>query len=290
VKKLSFLSSSSEHLKTDWNSLAWPRVCGLLAENPSRYSATLHNAGFKARDLPFSYHGFSIEDVETPIHAMKEMGFRAYSVTIPFKQEVMKFIDSLGPAAKKIGAVNTIINDGSELHGFNTDWIGVANSFKEIRDTFTSDHCLILGAGGAARGAVYAMQKIGVKEITICNRTYKKSKELAQEFHAKSIQTSELSKDSLKDYSLIINTTPGERLPYFPYSCLTDQHTILDMVTAETPLTIQGREAGSRVILGIRMLLHQGIEQFRLFTELDPPALEMEEALLELYNKNQQKS
>lgn len=285
IKDLRHVRPSGMRQKTQWERLAWPYVCGLLAENPSRYSSTLHNAGFKALDLPFAYHGFPVQDISIPIQSMREMGFRGYSVTIPYKEEVLDLIDGIGPEARIIGAVNTVINDGEQLHGYNTDWLGVAEAFRECKSKFDSDSCLVIGAGGGAKAAIHAMKKLGVKSIHVANRTKKRALELSQQFKVEVLETKALSENKLGEFSLIVNCTPGYEISFFPYEGLSPNHTVLDMVTADTRLIKAGNERGAKMISGIRMLLHQGIGQFRLFTEKEPPQPQMEEALLKLYQE-----
>ncbi|HMO16598.1 MAG TPA: shikimate dehydrogenase [Oligoflexia bacterium] len=281
---LRLIPASPLNPKTNWGKLSWPYVCGLLSENPSRYSSTLHNAGFKALDLPFSYHGFSVQDITLPIQAMRDMRFRAYSVTIPFKEDVLLLLDGIGPEARAIGAVNTIINDGERLHGFNTDWLGVAESFREHKQEFKNESCLVLGAGGGAKAAVHALKKLGVGKICITNRTLKRARELGLLFGVDVIDSRRLTSNKIEEFSIIINCTPGYEIPYFPYEGINRLHTVLDMVTAETRLIKITQSKGAVAIPGIRMLLHQGLGQFKLFTEKAPPRLEMEKALIEYYS------
>ncbi len=270
--------------KTDWSKLAWPYLCGLLAENPSKYSATLHNSGFKILSLPFSYHAFPVSDLEVPMNAMKELGIRAYSVTIPYKEDVIPYIDLIGPAAKSIGACNTIINDGNKIHGFNTDWLGVALPLAKIKSDYTKDKALIIGAGGAAKAAVYALKKINIKNITVVNRTQKRANKLGQMFDVEVISTSEFEKSGIDYYNLIINTTPLKHIEFFPYKKIKETHTLFEMLTDQSDLTKLGLKKNATIINGLQMLVAQGLFQFRYFTEKEPPATEMEKKLLDYYH------
>ena len=156
---LNYLATNQpRNSKAHWDKLSSPYVCGLLATNPSQSSAKLHNTGFQALNLPFHYHAFKVRDLTVPINAMREMGFRAYSVTIPFKEEALKFVDEITPVAKDTGAINTIINSGDKLVGYNTDWLGVLGALLEVKESYEGESALIIGAGGAARGAAYALQ------------------------------------------------------------------------------------------------------------------------------------
>lgn len=271
-------------IKTSWQNLSSPYVCGLLAANPSQYSATLHNAGYKVLSLPFCYHAFKVQDLNLPFEAMSGMGFRGYSITIPFKEEALKFVDELDNTCAKIGAVNTVINDGSKLYGLNTDWIGIKNALLEVKSNYQGHHALIIGAGGAAKAAIFALQQMNFDSITITNRTIKRAKEVAHDFHIHHIETSKLTAFEVSNFDVIINSTPLHTIDFLPYHAISPEQTVFEMITQKTQLTKQGEHVGANVIHGIRMLLHQGVEQFRLFTEKKPPIVEMEKALLEIYS------
>jgi shikimate dehydrogenase len=274
-----FISMNINH--TNWTNFSSPIICGLLAENASSYGRVLHNAGFDALRIPFTYHAFNVRDVETPLNAMRAMGFRGYSVTIPFKEQVIPLLDVMDPVAREIGAVNTIVNTGEALIGYNTDWIGVREAFKEVMSDFCAESCLVLGAGGAAKAAIFAMKQLGVKKITVINRTEEKARVLSDTCNISMLSLDSLSPEALQSFSIIINTTPGSTLSYFPYDALTSAHTVLEMVNATTGLSMFSQSKGATLISGIRMLLHQGLEQFRLFTEKEPPQSIMEKALLD---------
>lgn len=271
-------------IKTNWSNLSSPYVCGLLATNPSQYSACLHNAGYKALNLNFAYHAFKLTDLKIAIEAMQGMGFRGYSVTIPFKEEAIKFLDTIDATCLKIGAVNTIVNNGSQLFGFNTDWLGIRNSLLEVKSDYSQSSALIVGAGGAAKAAIYTLKKMNFSSITVCNRTSKRAKETAQEFEIQSIETSKVNSKSISNFDVIINSTPQNHIEFFPYHALTEEHIIFEMITSETELTKISSKVNAKVIHGIRMLLHQGLEQFKLFTEKQAPIDIVEKELFDFYN------
>jgi shikimate dehydrogenase len=278
------VKSTDIKINTKWKLLCSPHICGLLASAPSSFSRVLHTSGFRALDIPFTYHNFRVPAVDTAIAAMREMGFRGFSITIPFKEAVLPLLDEICPVAEAIGAVNTVINTGDRLYGINTDWTGVAEAFRETGRDFKNDSCLILGAGGAARAALYAMKNLGVQKTALINRTVEKAVSLASKFSAEVITAESLEAELLQQFSLVINTTPGTRLPYFPYNGISPQHTVLEMVNAPTELAVTCVNNGANIIYGIRMLLHQGLEQFALFTEQEPPAEIMEQSLMAAFD------
>ncbi len=274
-------------VKTNWSNLCRPYLCGLIAGNPSQYSATLHNAGYKALNLEFSYHSFKVLDFKVAADAMLGMGLRGYSVTIPFKEDAMGFLDIINSDAVEIDAVNTVVNSGDQLLGFNTDWIGIKNSLLEIQANYTKCSALIVGAGGAAKAAIYALQQMRFNSVVITNRTLKRSKEVAANFNLTYLDTNKLTANTVRGFDVIVNATPQINIDFFPYQGLTKDQILFEMITSETKLTKTGEQIGAKVVHGIRMLLHQGIEQFKIFTEKKPPQVEMEKSLLELYLANQ---
>jgi shikimate dehydrogenase len=276
----SFLGSSfPKNPSTDWSQLSTPYVCGLLATNPSQFSAKLHNTGFRSLDIPFHYHAFKVKDLSTPINAMRDMGFRGYSVTIPFKEEAIRFIDDIRPSVKATGAVNTIINSGKQLHGYNTDWLGVVGALLEIKESYKGQSALIIGAGGAGRAAIYALQNMGFGKIVVANRTMKRAKEVSDDFGVDILNLNQINKSILTSSSVVINATSQTYLENFPYEALTSKHTVFDMITKETDLTLIGQKNGAQVIHGLRMLLYQGLVQFKLFSEKDPPLEQMDNSI-----------
>ncbi len=263
-----------------------PQVCGLLAKSPTRLSLAMHSAGFAALKLQFIYLNFDTENTREAFAEMRAKGYRGYSLTIPHKEVGFNLVDELDVDAKKIGAINTVINAGDKLIGYNTDCFGIEEALREAGVSVKDLGVLVLGAGGAARAAVFVVREKGAKSITLCNRNAERGLKLAEEFGINSITESELGKLGIGRYQLIINATPvgshlgnGE-LPFL-FTELSPQHIVFDFVTKETPLVEAARSAGAKVILGTRMLLYQATRQFELFTGEKAPIQVMEQALLE---------
>lgn len=265
--------------------LSFPRLCGLLAQDPTRLSQAMHNAGFLALGLDYSYVAFDTVDTKAAIEAMRALGIRGYSLTIPHKQLAMPLVDVRTPEVDRIGALNTIINDGQKLTGHNTDWTGILLALKEANFSLSSKRVLILGAGGAAQAMIFAAEREGAKSITIANRTFERGQALQKRFSVEALEFASLSPTVVNSFDLLVNTTPlGSKLitrPEYPFELkqLSASITVFDSVTADTPLLQAAKLAGSKTIAGSRMLLFQGLEQFRLFTDREPPRDAMEAAL-----------
>ncbi len=269
---------------TDWDRLSFPRLCGLLAERPTKLSQAMHNAAFRDFGLPFSYVAFDTVDTAAAIGAMRVLGIRGYSLTIPHKERAAPLVDSVSREAREIGAINTIVNTGSELIGENTDWRGIVRALSEKGRSYIGGSAVIVGAGGAAAAAIYALKALGLATISVSNRTEARAKELAATHGVGMIQYSALEKLSADSLTLFVNATPvGSHLSRetdFGFELTKPlAEVVFDMVTKETPLLQKSKEAGAQIVGGLRMLLHQAADQFQLFSELTAPLDTMERAL-----------
>ncbi|OVE80121.1 hypothetical protein BVY02_01295 [bacterium J17] len=256
----------------------------------------MHNAGFRSLGLEFTYVAFDTVDTDTAIAAMRVMGIRGFSLTIPHKERVLALLDDATPEAEKIAAVNTVINDGEKLLGENTDWWGIVEAFKEAKREVKAARVLLIGAGGAARAAVYALQCLDVGSILISNRTLERAESLAAEFDVDATSFESLAKKDLKGFDVIVNSSAigtkqsgAQRVDYpINLDSLTKKQLVFDMATVNTPLLDSACSAGAVAISGIRMLLFQALKQFELFTGSPAPMGEMEQALLEEYSRQEQ--
>jgi shikimate dehydrogenase len=245
-------------------------------------SPHMHNAAYKALNIDHAYITCRVkpDDVEKAIQGIKSLKIKGISVTIPHKQTVIKYLDKVTDEAKKIGAVNTIVNDNGYLSGYNTDIFGAINPLKELT-TLQDKSVAVLGAGGAARAVVYALTKQGAK-VTIFNRTLDTAKKLAEDFSCYYQYFDK--KDAIKDMDIIFNTTSvglnNDETP-LDKTILQKHHIVFDAVYKpyQTRLLKDAKERGAKKISGIEMLLHQGTAQFELFTGEKAPIETMRNAL-----------
>lgn len=224
------------------------------------------------------------ESLEDAVRGIGALGIQGVSVTIPHKKNVMKYLDKIDDLAKKIGAVNTIVNDQGLLKGYNTDWLGVIKPIEKIV-RLKNKKVAVLGAGGAARAAVFGFSHKGAK-VRIYNRTLKKAKDLAKEFNCDYASLEMIS--DIKNMDIIFNATsvglhPNDNQTPLPKKFITNKHIVFDAVYVpyETKLLQEAKEKEARTIHGIEMLLYQGIEQFKLYTGHDAPEDLMRKILLE---------
>ena len=283
-------------------------------------SPRMHNAGFKATGLAETCE-YSLCEGEDPAvmgEAMAAPDFGGASVTIPHKQNVLQFLDSVSPAAKAIGAVNTVVvmppgaegntsppdSPARQLRGENTDWLGILRPVRRrLREKEAAEAgavapprgskegdgkvALVVGAGGAAMGACYAMQQLGL-EVLVFNRSPEKAAEVALRFNAKAL--TELSPESVAAATggaarvdVVVSTVPGAAEFTLPPALLQSKPVVFDAAykPAKTALLAQAVEAGCPVVQGAEMLVEQGLEQFQLWTGRRAPRDRMAAAVFD---------
>lgn len=271
-------------MKTNWSLLCFPYLCALIGERTSRLSQAMHNAGFLYNKLDFKYVAINTLNTKLAIDAVRELGFRGLSITIPHKEAVMALVDEMSSDAKEIGAINTLINDGKCLHGINTDWHGIIEALNEVKFEARGKKALVYGAGGAARAAIYALKKIELSDIFVTNRNNERANNIAKAFDVFCLEHERLNENYLESVDLFINSTPvgvgAESKFPFDVQIFSKGQTVFDMVTKETVLCQTARLNNASVINGSRMLLYQAARQFELFTETSAPFSIMEDALV----------
>ncbi len=261
-------------------------LCISIAAKPGRFGITVHNAGYRALGLNYFYRAFKVDDIEGVIAGVRALGIRGCSVSMPFKETVMPYLDDLDATAQAIGAVNTIVNNNNKLIGYNTDVIGVREVLLPYM-TDCSEPVLVLGTGGAARAILKALSDLNMKNITLCGRNHKSLAHLADLFKV-TPETWE-ARSNIKT-GILINATPigmspeEDALP-IDENQIASFRLILDMVS--TPLITRlirlSRDKGVSAIQGSEVALHQAFAQFFLYTGVEPPRKEMAEAAQKLY-------
>jgi shikimate dehydrogenase len=245
-------------------------------------SPVMHNAAFKTEGLNARYVAFESSDVKGSIVGMRALGIRGMSITIPFKTAVMPLLDRLDPLAKEIGAVNTIVNDDGRLTGYNTDGLGAMKALEAAMDP-AGKQCILVGAGGTARGIGFMARRSGMT-LVVANRSKDRGRELAAFLKSPFIPLEEIG-DTKAD--VLIQTTPVGMFPH-PNASLVPDHlmqkgmVVMDAIynPLETQLLKTAQASGCHTIGGVEMFIRQGAEQFRLWTGLNPPVDIMRNAVL----------
>ena len=261
-------------------------LVGLIG-NPVEHSRSpkMQNAAFAALGLDHVYELWHTEDDEVAarVASIRDADIAGANVTVPHKQAVMPHLDEISETARRIGAVNTIIPDGDRLIGDNTDAHGFAASILEAHPDFTPERAIVLGAGGAARAVIVALQQMGA-EVLIANRTRAKADTLAMELDASAIDWGALAA-TFPTANAVVNATilgwhdevvlAEEVLKRLPQNSL-----VADLTYRNTPFLQSGAKLGLRKLDGQGMLIHQGVRALELWFGVTPPVDVMAQAAM----------
>ncbi|MBQ2831245.1 shikimate dehydrogenase [Methanobrevibacter sp.] len=262
------------------------------------FSPPMHNAAFDALNMDYAYVAFDVDplNLKSAIEGAKALDIKGLNVTIPHKIEVMQCLDELDEVAGLIGAVNTI--DIKNLKGYNTDGIGAIRAIEEVSSIKNKD-VVVAGAGGASRAISFYLAKFKANSITILNRNVDKAENLASDIldsnlisEARSDSISEINK-YLNDSDILVDTTPVGMHPHIndePIATADNMHEDLVVFDAvynpnETVLLSEAIKANAKPVYGIKMLLYQGAESFKIWTGRDAPIDVMEKALNEFLGR-----
>jgi 3-dehydroquinate dehydratase / shikimate dehydrogenase len=238
------------------------------------------NAAFRREAVNAVYLGLHARKLDDLIACAREIPLSGFSVTMPYKEEIIAKLEKTDTLSAQVGACNTVVRgqDG-RLFGFNTDVAGVTVPLEE-RLSLQGARVLVLGAGGAARAAVHGVKSRGA-EAFILNRTPAEAQKLARKAHAKTIKRTDLAK---LEFDVIINATPvgmgGNGTPLLTDKELKARY-IFDMVynPAETKLLALAKSKGLNAISGVEMFVQQGARQFEIWTGKPAPISEMRYAV-----------
>jgi len=244
------------------------RRFGLIGKNISySFSESYFNSKFKNEGIEdATYQNLDIQTIsELTTILSKTDNLKGLNVTIPYKEEVIPFLDKLNKKAKKIGAVNTIkINENGKLIGYNTDCYGFKKSLKPL---LKSNHtkAIILGTGGASKAVAFTLKELEIEYIYVS----RKPSELTK------ITYNNLTQDLIKTHHIIINCSPVgtfpniEQYPKIPYEAITNHHILYDLIynPEETKFLKLGKENSATTINGLKMLKLQAEKAWRIWNK-----------------------
>jgi shikimate dehydrogenase len=261
--------------------------------SPLMQNAAIEAAGVNAVYLPFEVRPSRLRQA---VDGIRGAGFLGVNITIPHKEAVMGLLDEISTEAVAIGAVNTIVNKNGRLIGYNTDGNGYLSSLKED-SSFNpkGKRILVIGAGGAAKGVIYAIAKESPKTIVIANRTLERAEALAaklkRRFNNLEVIPIELYStiftNHLEETDLLVNTTSlgmkGKGTLDIPIDRLPAHATVSDIlyVPLKTKLLFDAEKRALKTHNGLGMLIHQGAIGFSLWTGIAAPKDIMRKALEE---------
>jgi shikimate dehydrogenase len=261
-------------------------------------SPLMLNRAFRETGINGAYAAFHVkpEQLKDAIAGVRGLGIRGLNVTIPHKVRVMDFLDEIDESAKAIGAVNTIVNEGGKLTGYNTDGIGYVRSLKEeaVSD-LTGKRILVLGAGGAARGIVWALSREKPASIVIANRTWEKARDLVEKLRAEHAENGadiaairwEMLREAAAEADIVVNTTSVGMSPNVSDMPIDPSWLRAGAVASDliyNPLTTafleQAQQRGCRIHGGVGMFIYQGAYAFEYWTGKAAPVAAMREEVL----------
>ncbi len=265
------------------------KVCALIGDPVGHtMSPAMHNTAFKKLGLDFVYIPFRVppQRLAQAVAGLRSLGVRGFNVTIPHKVSVIPLLDKLDPLAEKIGAVNTIVNDGGKLWGYNTDAAGFLRALLDKGIGPEGKNIVILGAGGASRAISYILAGSGA-EITILNRrqeldwAYDISRLIKKDLD-KTVKVGELTpralSPALKTADILVNATsvgmsPDSDKSLVPARLLRSGLVVFDIVynPLMTRLLAEAKAVGAQVISGVDMLVWQGALAFEKWTGVPAP-------------------
>ena len=257
--------------------------------NPVRHSLSpvIHNGAFQRMGLNAAYLAFEVQNLGEAVRGIKGLGIRGVSVTIPFKTQIIPFLDRMDELAGKIQAVNTIRREEGRLIGYNTDWSGALGALED-KVNLTGKTVFLLGAGGAARAVAFGLKERGCR-VFIASRSPKKAAALAEEL---GLVHRPLPLVGRPDADVLVNATSAGMSPSDGESPVAKEvldkgMTVMDIVykPLRTKLLREAEERGCRTIDGLEMLARQGAAQIETWTGRKPGIGEIKEDLRRALNR-----
>jgi len=262
-------------------------ICAVIG-NPVEHSLSpaIHNAAFAVLGLNWAYVAFTVLQLDQAVAGVRALGIRGVSVTIPHKVAALSLVDSLDETARMIGSINTIVNTGGHLAGFNSDGAGALQALRDAGGDPAGRRVVVLGSGGAARAIAVTMALQSPPEkLTILGELEHELQKLSSDISEKSQVASDAAlltpaalAAALNEADLLINATPVGMHPHtgsslVPAHLFRKDLLVFDIIynPRKTKLLREAEQAGCRTLSGIEMFLHQAAIQFQHWTGLPAP-------------------
>jgi len=265
------------------------RVYGVIGEPIGHsLSPVLHNTAFHARKYDAVFVPFLVRDLRDFLRSIEALGIAGFAITIPHKEKILRYVDECDPLAERIGAVNTVVvRGGGRLYGYNTDYVGVLRSL-EHRMQLAGSRILLVGAGGAARAAAFALVHAGAV-VCLTARRPERARALARAAGAHIVAKSDLRREF---FDAIVNCTPvgmhprgGSPLASADLNC----RLVMDMVyrPRTTELLRIARRRGIETVSGVEMFLAQGFAQYEIWTGERAPEAAVRRAVVAVLEREE---
>src|SRR5882724_735611 len=216
------------------------------------------------------------------LDGVRRLGFAGVNVTFPYKEAVIPLLDDLSPAAREIGAVNTVVVRDNRLVGYNTDATGVERAVSGLVKTSNHGAVALIGAGGVGKAIAHALAVLGVAELAVFDSDRAKAEQIATQLRGRQqIRIAESIEDAVQRATGLVNGTPIGMLPDrgtpVPEALLHQGLWVADAVYSPlwTPLLTAAKARGAKIMTGRDLAVHQGADAFQLFTGFTPPIVEM---------------
>ena len=236
---------------------------GLIGKNINySFSKKFFNDKFIKENInDCSYENYDLKSIKEFSSVLKDKSIKGFNVTIPYKKEIIDFIDEIDPIAKKIGAINTLkINDRKIIKGYNTDYLGFISSIKHL--IFDQKNALVLGTGGASKAIIYGLNSMGIKSTNVSRKKTRGT-----------VRYEDLNEEIIKENRIIVNCTPLgtfpkiEESPKIPFEFLTSNHLCYDLIynPEKTKFLKESEKMGATIVNGKKMLENQANESWKIW-------------------------
>ncbi len=261
------------------------RVYGVIGDPIAHsLSPAMQNAGFAARGVNAVYLPFLTRNLRDFVDSVEPLSIKGFSVTLPHKERILRFLHRCDPLAEKIGAVNTVVvRSGGKLYGYNTDYVGVLQTL-ERRTKLHGSRVLIVGAGGAARAVAFALAQAG-SAVFVSARRFQRARQLARAVGGEAVARAALRHTA---FDVIVNTTPLGMYPRTASSPLEagelNCRLLFDIIyrPQATKLLQMAARRGIQTVSGVEMFVAQGAAQWKIWTGEQAPVAAMRRAVLRM--------
>jgi len=248
------------------------RMCMSLAARPGNFGTRLHNFLYARLHLNYFYKSFTTDDLKHAVAGIRALAIRGCAISMPFKEEVMAYLDHIAPSAARIDAVNTIVNEGGVLTGLNTDYIAIQRIFADKAIPLDA-HIGVFGSGGMAKAIVSALDDSGYRHVSIVARNEKTGQPLADKYGYRWLP----QWVSDETFDVLVNASPVGMAPHpdqcpCPEELIQQAQYVVDSVAnpIQTQLIQSATRLGKSTVNGFEITMIQSIEQFKLYTGVTP--------------------